>query len=269
MNRIVTKQVSSFPTPYQELNMVLERFVGAIGKALGDTFVGAYLQGSFALGDYDEHSDADFIVAVCEDLTVEQVERLQRVHHDIFEMPAAWAKHLEGSYFPLALLRSRAASGAPLWYLDHGSRALVRSSHCNTLLVRVVLREHGVTLAGRPVAELLDPIPVDALGREIRQTMAHWARDILNDPAPYRNRFYQGYIVLSYARMLHDLVEGRPGSKRAGAEWAKQALGPQWRDLIDRAWATRPDPASSVRQPAEPTEFERSLEFMQLCVRRA
>jgi thiamine biosynthesis protein ThiC len=97
--------------------------------------------------------------------------------------------------------------------------------------------------------------------------MKEWARDILNDPAPYRNRFYQGFIVLSYARMLHDLTTGRPGSKRAGAEWAKARFDADWHDLIDRAWETRPDPATSVRQPADPASFERTLEFIRMCVR--
>ena len=49
------------PTPYQDLNVVLTRLVGGVQTALGATFVGAYLQGSFAVGDFDEHSDVDFI----------------------------------------------------------------------------------------------------------------------------------------------------------------------------------------------------------------
>jgi hypothetical protein len=256
-------------TPYPELNAVLDQFVRAAELALGDRFIGAYLQGSFAVGDFDEHSDADFIVAVRDELKPEQVARLQQLHRDLYNLPVQWAKHLEGSYFPAALLRSSDGAGASLWYLDHGNSALVQSSHCNTLVVRVVLREYGITLAGPSPSELIDPISVGALRRETRHMMQQWAREILNDPGPYRNRFYQGYIVLSYARMLHDLVEGRPGSKRAGAEWAKTTLGPESRDLIDRAWATRPDPASSVRQPADPVDFERTLEFMQFCIERA
>ncbi len=72
-----------------------------------------------------------------------------------------------------------------------------------------------------------------------------------------------------YARMLHDLVEGRPGSKRAGAAWAKATLDPAWADLIDRAWATRPNPAASVRHPPDAADFERTLEFVKTCIRES
>ena len=93
-------------------------------------------------------------------------------------------------------------------------------------------------------------------------TMRDWGHQILADPEPYGNRFYQGYIVLSYCRMLHDLVRGCPGSKRAGAEWAKSRLDPVWSPLIDRAWEGRPNPAVSVRTPADPVDFERTLAFV-------
>src|SRR5205823_11361190 len=48
------------PTSYDELNAILEALVTSVQAVLGGSFVGAYLQGSFAVGDYDEHSDVDF-----------------------------------------------------------------------------------------------------------------------------------------------------------------------------------------------------------------
>lgn len=254
------------PTPYPELNSVLEELVAAVQNELREAFVGAYLQGSFAVGDFDLHSDVDFVIVVADDVSDDRVDRLQRVHARTFSLPFEWAKHLEGSYFPAEILRDRQQRGKPLWYLDHGSQSLVRSDHCNTLVVRSVLREHGVTLAGPCPATLLDPVPVDELRQEIRTTIRDWGRQILDDPGPYRNRFYQGFIVLSYCRMLHDLVKGCPGSKRAGAEWAKATLDPGWSALIDRAWGGRPSPAAAVRDPADPADFESTLRFVRFVV---
>jgi hypothetical protein len=256
----------SIATVYRELNAVLDDLIAGARNVLGDLFVGAYLQGSFAVGDFDEHSDADFVIAVQEKLSDERVRALQSLHGRVYDLPAAWAKHLEGSYFPLATLRSAERCGTPLWYLDHGSRSLIPSNHCNTLVVRCVLRESGITLAGPPPTTLIDPIPVDALRREMHATMRTFGEEILARPEPFRNRFYQGYIVLSCARMLHDLATGRPGSKRAGAEWAKATLDPAWADLIDRAWGGRPHPAVSVRQPADPTDFARTIEFVRMSI---
>ena len=256
-------------TPYDDLNAVLRELVTSVQLALGDTFVGMYLQGSFAVGDVDEHSDVDFVIAIRDELSDSQVEALQALHARVYDLECEWAKHLEGSYFPMDVLRDASRRGTPLWYLDHGSRSLVRSDHCNTVLVRQVVREMGVTLAGPDPASLVDPIPVGVLRDEIRSTMLGWGREILATPERWANRFYQGYLVLNYARMLHDLVVGRPGSKRAGAEWAKQTLGSQWVDLIDTAWGGRPNPAVSVRTPADRHAFARTLDFLRLVLAEA
>jgi len=257
------------PTPYSELNPVLANLVSSVRRALGDTFVGAHLQGSLAVGDFDQYSDVDFIIAIRDELSDAQVAGLQAIHQRVFRLGSEWAKHLEGSYFPLAVLRHREQRGTPLWYLDHGSQSLVRSNHCNTILVRWVVRETGVALAGPSPATLVDPIPVDALREETRATIRDWGREILDRPELYANRFYQGDLVLNYARMLHDLTVGRPGSKRAGAGWAKARFGPPWADLIDRAWGGRPDPAVSVREPADPADYQRTLEFVRLIMGEA
>jgi hypothetical protein len=256
-------------TPYDDLNAVLRALVTGVQRALGDTFIGAYLQGSFAVGDFDEHSDVDFIVVIGEELSESHVDALQVLHARVYDLESEWAKHLEGSYFPAVVLRDATQRGSPLWYLDHGSRSLVRSDHCNTILVRHVVRETGVTLAGPDPRTLVDPVPVAMLRDEIRATMLGWGREILAHPDRWANRFYQGYIVLNYARMLHDLIVGYPGSKRAGAEWAKATLGAQWVDLIDNAWGGRPNPAVSVRTPADPAAFARTLDFLRLVMAEA
>ena len=250
------------PTPFGELNEVLTELISRQRYILGDCLVGTYLQGSFAVGDFDEHSDVDFIVAVEDELTEARVDALNEMHDQVYRMESEWAKHLEGSYFPRDILRDYDQSGLDLWYLDHGARSMIRSSHCNSILVRWVVRENGVTLTGPLSKTLVDPIPVDALRREIYEVMTWWGQEILDNPEQFSNHFYQAFIVLTCCRMLHDLIRGFPGSKRAGAGWARENLDPRWIDLIDRAWDGRPDPASKVRDPADPEDFGRTMEFL-------
>ena len=257
---------TSGPTPYPELNAVLQELVENMQSALGCSFLAACLQGSFAIGGFDIHSDVDFIVAVEDEFSDDQVDALQAMHARIYDLDCEWAKHLEGSYFPKEVLRDYSQRGRQLWYLDNGSRSLVRSEHCNSVVVRWTVREHGVALAGPSPETLVDPIPVEVLRQEIMETMNDWGQEILIDPERYSNRFYQTFIVLSYCRMLHDLHNGFPGSKRAGSEWAKATLDPSWRGLIDRTWAGRPDPAVSVRQPADPADMARTLEFVRTII---
>jgi predicted nucleotidyltransferase len=234
-----------------------------VRKELDDNFLGAYLQGSFAVGDFDRHSDVDFIVVVDRELSDSRVAALQSIHRRVYDLPSEWAKHLEGAYFPRDILRDYRRSGSELWFLDHGSRELKKSDHDNTVVVRWILRQMGVVLAGPPPRELIDPIPVEALRREILATINDWGEQILAQPEQISNHFYQTFAVLSYCRMWHDLHRGTVGSKRTGAEWAKEVLDPSWVDLIDRAWIRRPDPARSVRRPADEDDLQRTLEFIE------
>jgi hypothetical protein len=250
------------PTPYPDLNAVLHQLVAGVRDVLGDALTGVYLQGSFAIGDFDRHSDVDFVVATEGELSDDHVRALQTAHARVYGLDCVWAQHLEGSYFPTDVLRDCGRRGEPLWYLNHGAWSLLRSNHCNTVVVRWVVREHGVVLAGPGPASLVDPIPTELLRQDILDDMRGWGHEILTEPERFNNRFYQGFIVLNYCRMLHDLHTGRVGSKRAGAEWAKAALDPSWSGLVDRAWDCRPNPALSVRQPADPEEFDRTLEFV-------
>ncbi len=255
------------PTPYPELNAVIQELVESQQAILGDELIGVYLQGSFAVGDFDQHSDVDFAFVIREVLTDEQVDALQAMHERTFNQACEWAKHLEGSYFPQVILRQHADCSQQLWYLDNGHSYMSKSIHCNTVVVRWTLREFGIALVGPPPASLIDPIPVQMLRREIRETMRDWGKEILAEPERFNNRFYQSFIVLSYCRMLHSLEIGNVGSKRAGAEWAKSNLDLAWIDLIDRTWDGRPNPALSVRTPADAKYFARTLEFVRFCVR--
>lgn len=176
-------------TPYQELNDVLRTLVRSAQEILDDNFLGAYLQGSFAVGDFDPHSDADFIVVMGRDLTGDEVEALQVMHDRIYSLGPEWAKHLEGSYFPEEILRDLARVDEKLWYLDHGARALIESPHCNTLVVRWIVRERGVVLGGPPPRSLIAPIPVEALRGEILRTIIDWGREIAAHPERYDNCF--------------------------------------------------------------------------------
>lgn len=253
-------------TPFLELNDVLSELVGGQRRILGDGLVGVYLQGSFAVGQFDAHSDVDLVFVVADELTEEQVAALQGLHGRVYSLSSSWAQHLEGSYFPRAVLADSGRCGEPLWYLDNGARELIRSDHCNTIVVRWVLHEHGVALVGPPATTLLPPVSAASLRDDVRTSILEWGQEILDAPERFNNRFYQSFITLSYCRMLHTLASGRVESKQAGAAWAKATLDPRWHGLIDGTWDARPDPATTVRQPADPAAFAQTLDFVRFAM---
>lgn len=256
-------------TPFPELNDVLSQLLSAIQSVLDEYFIGFYLQGSFAVGDFDQHSDCDFIVVLREKLTSWQVEALQEVHAHIYDLDSPWAQHLEGSYFPLDLLRDYTRRGKPLWYLDNGARQMIPSTHDNTIVVRLTLQQFGVTISGPPPHTLMDPIPVKAFRQEMLDHLQCWGTQILTHPEEINNHFYQCFVVFHFSRLLHNLHTGVPGSKRRAVEWASANLDPAWRELIDKAWDGRPLPEVSVRTQADPQDLQQTLAYVREVMRLA
>jgi predicted nucleotidyltransferase len=258
MNPIEVKH----PTSYPELNAILHELVTSVQTILIDNFIAAYLQGSFAVGDSDEYSDVDFIVAIEHDISEADLPALQTMHARIYSLDSNWAKHLDGSYFPKEILKRGDPINRKLLYLDNTSKELIRSNHDNTLVVRWVVRECGITLAGPDPDELIDRISEEDLRQEILTTMQDWAEQIFADPEQMNNRWYQPFAVLSYCRMLHTLQTGKVQSKPMGAQWAKIMLDSKWTGLIQRAWEERPNPTLKGRQQADPADFTSTLEFI-------
>ena len=248
------------PTAFPELNGVLSDLVASAEAILGDNFCGAYLQGSFAVGDADEHSDVDFAVVTHGEVTPPQLAALQAMHKRLHALESPWAQHLEGSYIPKSSLRRLDPARPPYLYLDNGSSKLVWDDHDNTQVVRWSLREHGICLAGPEARSLADPVSADVLRAELVATMdrlATWARE-----SHEMSRWKQPYVVLSACRMLHTSSFGRVASKKAGGEWSLAALDPEWSTLIQRALDDRPDPWERVHQRADPESVERTLAFI-------
>jgi len=77
----------SWPTLYPALNAVLEHFLTGVREVLPGNIIGAYLQGSFALGDYDQHNDVDFLVVTHHDPTDAEVAALGAQHAAIHDFP--------------------------------------------------------------------------------------------------------------------------------------------------------------------------------------
>src|SRR5687767_6292745 len=118
-------------TPYADLDTLLEELLSHWRRILGDDLAGVWLQGSFALGAGDQHSDCDWLVATRGPLTEGQVAALRDVHDEIPTRSDHWSHDLEGSYAPIDELASVAHLGRPWLFSNHGSRELEWDDHCN------------------------------------------------------------------------------------------------------------------------------------------
>ena len=258
-------------TDYPELDTVFYELAESYKEALGVNFVGLYIQGSLAVGDFDMTSDVDFEVIINRELTSEELDKIQKVHTRVRNRESRWVQHLEYSFFPLPKFRehsSRYEHGKindseerKLWYFDNGARTMEKSDHDNTLVVRWEVREKGITVLGPDPKTLIDPITSNDLRREIQEFHIGWTPGFIGNPDPWENRFYQVYFVLHFCRALQDLEEGRITSKKEAMEWAKKNLDPKWHDLIDYSWNERKDEHISIHQSANHQRWIETLEF--------
>ena len=196
--------------------------------------MGAYLQGSFAVGDADMYSDCDFLIPVRRPVTPEQEAALRELHREFPARPEHWAQHLEGSYPVAEELRTLDALGKPWLYIDHGWSEMQYSTHCNSEVVRWSLRECGITIEGPDPKTLVDEVPPEALRARMRVGVQTLLPDIATWISP-EIAWAQRYAVTTLCRMMHTYETGRVSSKKAALVWGREALPAEWSGLISRA----------------------------------
>ncbi|HXQ11145.1 MAG TPA: nucleotidyltransferase domain-containing protein [Caulobacteraceae bacterium] len=280
------------PTPYPELNALLERLVNGARAALGDNFVGAYLHGSFALGDADERSDVDFVIVTRQDLSPDALAALQALHAELHQLPNHWAMRLEGSYAPAAIIRRRSpeprdppgeprpdnwtdpgASGLhpevyPFWFIGNGRDKLVRSEHDNREIPRWILRERGVVLAGPNPRGLIEPVTAEMVRAEAQALIEIFAKLAVEGDL-LKTHLFQCFAALAAARALHTIDTGRVNSKAAAVTFAKHRLEARFAALVERGWTEREerpardaDMGAYVERPADPDAAAATLELL-------
>ena len=266
--------MQAFPTPYPEVNVVLNALLPEVQAILGDQFIGMYLYGSLAYGGFDMDSDVDLVVVTRDELPDELFSKLQSMHAHIAQMDSWCATQLEGSYIPRQAMLTFDPQRVLHIHIDRGRNerlqrmliddALVsRAWWGGWVLLRSVLWENGITLAGPEPRTLIEPVSPDDLKQASLANLPGWAEPLLDRPEELAGRGYQFYVVLTLCRMLYTLEYGRITSKPESARWAQERLGPPWPALIERAWVGR----HTAGSPATPEDLNLTLEFIRFVAR--
>ena len=248
------------PAPHSDVNEILNLLFSNIKEILGEQFVGMYLFGSLANGDFDQHSDIDALVVTKDEMSNDIFSSLQAMHAQLANIDSPWATQLEVSYIPQNALRRFDPTNKLHPHMDRGNgESLHMLAHESDWIVqRHILRERGIILEGPTPQSLIDPISASDLQQAVANVLPLWAKPVLDDPNQIKSRGYQSYIVLSLCRMLYTLQCGTIISKRAAADWAQDALSKQWTPLIARAWLGRQNAGSD----AQPEDVDGTLNFI-------
>ena len=145
-----------------EVNLpILAELLEQVQIVLGKEFVGLYLHGSLALGDFDlVKSDIDFAVVTGNHLEAEMISKLKTLHEKLLEVHPETASMLEGAYIPSSMVRCHDFRAPAIPHV-HGDAFYLAQLESHWVLNRAILRESGITLAGPTPNSLIDPISLE------------------------------------------------------------------------------------------------------------
>ena len=151
---------SNTPTPFPEVNAILQELLESVKSVLGSHFIGLYLEGSLANGDFDQDSDIDFVVVTDDNVSENLFSELQAMHERIVAIDSWCAIQLEGSYISQYALRRHDPEHALHPNIERGNgERLKLVLHDDTWIIhRSILRKSGITLIGPDHETLIDPI---------------------------------------------------------------------------------------------------------------
>ena len=224
------------PTPYPEVNDVLIRLLTEARAVLGQEFVGLYLYGSLATGDFDpQRSDIDFLIVTSHFLPEQTIAALEKMHHGFAQSDNKWDRKLEGLYIPLAELSHYKEQGPELPTVNERYFYIARQGS-DWVIQRHLLREHETIVAGPSIREFIEPVPAQEMRTAVCAIMRSWWAPMIDDPTWLDGRpEYQAFAVQTMCRVLYTLKFSSAVSKTKAAKWALEALGGEWTVLITDA----------------------------------
>ncbi|MGE5376278.1 MAG: aminoglycoside adenylyltransferase domain-containing protein [Bacteroidota bacterium] len=248
------------PTPYPEVNSVLDLLLVQVKEILQGQFVGMYLFGSLANGDFDQYSDIDVLIVTEHTISDETFDALYKIHEWISTKDSPWTIQLEVSYIPRDSLYLFDPSNNQHPHIDRGPGETLRIAKHDAgwIIQRYILRKRGITITGPDPRTLIAPVSLVTLRLAVLCILQNWIRHFLDHPDELKGRGYQSYTVLTLCRILFTLEQGDIVSKHAAAEWAKHNLNEKWTALIERAWTGRQTPGLD----AGPEDIDGTLNFI-------
>src|SRR6266498_4222489 len=103
-----------------DVNKVIDLLLTNVPRTLQDQFVGMYIYGSIASGDFDEHSDIDILVVTETELSSAEFDSLKAMHEKLQERESPWAFQVEIVYVPRSAIRRFDPQNNQHPHLDRG-----------------------------------------------------------------------------------------------------------------------------------------------------
>lgn len=228
----------AYPTPYADVNELVDTLKSAVESVLGHAFVGMYLHGSLANGGFDPmRSDIDFVVVTDSELPEQVTAVLASMPAEIATSRLRWKANFEGSFIEQsALRRYHAANSMHPVIRGDGSFGLAGHGQ-DWIFQRHIIRERGIVVSGPNPTTLIDPVQPDDLRHAALGILHEWWAPQITDPFRLYDSEYQAYAVLTMCRTFYTARYGQICPKPIAARYVQAVLEERWRTLIDGALA--------------------------------
>jgi predicted nucleotidyltransferase len=247
------------PTPYPDINHLLNSLLSQIQAALQHKLDGVYLFGSLVWGDFDyDISDIDLLVATSSDIGREFTD-LQRMQQDFVATHTVWDDRIEIAYLSVAALQTFKSHPSKIAIISPGEPFHIKDAGKDWLINWYIVQEKGRALFGPDPKTLIDPISKQEFIRAVQDQTRDWGDWVYHT----RTRKAQAYAILTMCRALYAYRRGDQVSKRQAAVWAQKEL-PQWSALIENALSWRA--ARDDKTVDHDATFPETLRFVQFII---
>jgi hypothetical protein len=227
------------------VNAVVLEFESRTRVILEKNFLGFYLYGSLALGDFDPHtSDIDWIVVTQGEISEYIFTALKAMHATFDRSDSPWTGKIEVAYIPSHALNHRVGTAEAYPQIEKGTELFRAPLEIGWAFQRYSLREFGVVVAGPEPHTIMDPVDPADLRQAGGLIVKDWVEHAQQDSAWIdwvRHRSALSFVVLTLCRIHYSMATGSVASKPAAAGWAKENLGERWEALIQRSLAGQKD----------------------------
>ena len=224
-------------TEFPEVNTILNTIESSVLEILQDSYLGLYLFGSLAIGDFDiETSDIDLVVATHTNLQDSQIALLSQFHEKLFSFNLPLCTELECLYLSKDNLRRYVPEKTICYKIDRGDRKLVKEILDIDWKINLFsLYNYGKTLSGPPITSIVAPISIDELKDSVLELINFWWLPMSQNPEKLKHEGYRFYAVLTMARMLATFDLKKIISKKEANLWSQENLDNRWKDIVLKA----------------------------------
>ncbi len=220
------------PTPYTDINTLLEILLSGMQSILGPKLVGVYLYGSLVTGDFDrDSSDIDLVTVTSSDIDEGEFNALLAMHTDFATQHSEWDGRIEVAYISTHALKTYKTQTSQIAVISPGEPFHLKEAGIDWLINWYTIREKGVTLFGPSPKTLIDPIAKDEYLLAVRDHAQYWRKW---PSSISQQRPSQAYGILTLCRAMYTLAKGELTSKKQAALWAEKEF-PQWASLVQNA----------------------------------